>query len=99
LDKRREQQRGGSAIGTTGRGIGPTYVDRVGRLGITFGDLAKPEALASKIRQTLLARAPMFVGAEDVPREEDVVGEALSYAKRIAPHVVDDVALLQDAIA
>ncbi|MBV8371542.1 MAG: adenylosuccinate synthetase, partial [Candidatus Eremiobacteraeota bacterium] len=98
LDRLSEKQRGGGAIGTTGRGIGPAYVDRVGRMGITFGDLARPEALATKIRHTLLARAPLFVGAEDVPREEDVVGEALALAERIVSHVVDDVALLHDAM-
>ncbi|HTD35779.1 MAG TPA: adenylosuccinate synthase [Candidatus Elarobacter sp.] len=97
LDRLSEKQRGGGAIGTTGRGIGPAYVDRVGRMGITFGDLARPEALATKIRHTLLARAPLFAGA-DVPREEDVVGEALGLAERIVPHVVDDVALLHDAM-
>jgi adenylosuccinate synthase len=99
LDKLLEKQRGGAAIGTTGRGIGPAYVDRVGRLGITFGDLANPAGLASKIRQALIARAPLFAGADDVPREEDVVAEALAYAERIVPHVVDDVALLHDAFA
>jgi adenylosuccinate synthase len=99
LDKLLEKQRGGAAIGTTGRGIGPAYVDRVGRLGITFGDLANPAGLASKIRQALIARAPLFAGAEDVPREEDVVAEALASAERIVPHVVDDVALLHDAFA
>ena len=99
LDRLLEKQRGGAAIGTTGRGIGPAYVDRAARLGITFGDLARPEVLASKIRQALLARAPHFVGADDVPREEDIVGETLAYAKRILPHVVDDVALLQASIA
>ena len=99
LDRLLEKQRGGAAIGTTGRGIGPAYVDRVGRLGITFGDLAKPEVLATKIRQALLARAPLFAGAEGVPREEDIVGETLTLAERIVPHVVDDVALLHDAIA
>jgi adenylosuccinate synthase len=98
LDRLSEKQRGGGAIGTTGRGIGPAYVDRVGRMGVTFGDLARPEALATKIRNTLLARAPLFAGAEDVPREEDVVGEALALAERIVPHVVDDVALLHGAI-
>ena len=99
LDRLLEKQRGGGAIGTTGRGIGPAYVDRVGRIGITFGDLAKPEALATKIRHALLARAPLFAGAEGVPREEDIVGETLALAKRIVPHVVDDVALLHDAMA
>jgi adenylosuccinate synthase len=100
LDRLGEKQRGGAAIGTTGRGIGPAYVDRVGRLGITYGDLAKPEeVIATKIRQALLTRAPLFAGADDVPREEDIVGEALVLAKRIVPHVVDDVRFLHDAIA
>ena len=100
LDRLGEKQRGGAAIGTTGRGIGPAYVDRAGRLGITYGDLAKPdEVVATKIRQALLTRAPLFAGADDVPREEDIVGETLALAKRVLPHVVDDVRFLHDAIA
>lgn len=99
LDRLSEKQRGASAIGTTGRGIGPAYVDRAGRLGVTFGDLAKPAAIASKIRQALFARAALFVGADDVPREEDVVGESLALAERVLPHVVDGVAWLHEAIA
>jgi adenylosuccinate synthase len=99
LDRLSERERGASAIGTTGRGIGPAYVDRVGRLGITFGDLAKPETVAQKIRQVLLARAPALRGASDVPREEDVIGETLSLAKSILPHVVDGVDYLQAALA
>ena len=99
LDRLAEKARGGAAIGTTGRGIGPAYVDRVARNGITFGDLAKPEAVADKVRQALLARASLFAGADDVPREEDVVGETLALAKRIVPHVVDGVAWLQAALA
>jgi adenylosuccinate synthase len=99
LDRLAEKARGGAAIGTTGRGIGPAYVDRVARLGVTYGDLAKPEeVLATKIRQALLTRAPLLAGADDVPREEDVVGEALALAKRLVPHVVDDVRFLHDAI-
>jgi adenylosuccinate synthase len=100
LDRLGEKQRGGAAIGTTGRGIGPAYVDRAGRLGITYGDLAKPdEVVATKIRQALLTRAPLFAGADDVPREEDIVGETLALAKRVLPHVVDDVRFLHDTIA
>jgi adenylosuccinate synthase len=98
LDRLSEKQRGGAAIGTTGRGIGPAYVDRAARLGITFGDLARPEALATKIRHAMLARAPLFVGADAVPSEEDVVGETLELAKRIVPHVVPGVAWLHDAM-
>lgn len=98
LDRLGEKQRGAGAIGTTGRGIGPAYVDRVARLGITFGDLAKPEALATKIRHALTVRAPLFAGAEDVPREEDIVGATLALAKRVLPHVVDGVAWLHEAM-
>ena len=98
LDALGEKQRGEAAIGTTGRGIGPAYVDRAGRLGISFGDLAKPEALASKIRQALILRAPLFAGADELPREEDMVRETLSLAERVLPHVVDGVGWLHDAM-
>ena len=99
LDRLSERQRGGAAIGTTGRGIGPAYVDRAGRIGITFGDLAKPEALATKIRQSLLLRAPLLADAESVPSEEDLIAETLELARRVAPHVVDGTAFVQDALA
>jgi adenylosuccinate synthase len=99
LDRLAEAARGGGAIGTTGRGIGPAYVDRAGRLGVTFGDLARPELLATKVRQALLAHAPLFAGTADIPRDEDVVAEALALAPRILPHVVDGVAFLHDAMA
>ena len=98
LDRLSEAQRGDAKIGTTGRGIGPTYVDKVGRLGITFGDLARPEALANKLRMALMARAPLFSGAEALPREEDLISEALAFAKTIGPHVVDGVAYVHDAL-
>jgi len=99
LDRLSEAQRGAAKIGTTGRGIGPTYVDKAGRLGITFGDLARPEALANKVRTALMARAPLFYGAEALPREEDLIGEALAFAKTLGPHVVDGVAYIHDALA
>jgi adenylosuccinate synthase len=98
LDRLSEKQRGGAAIGTTGRGIGPAYIDRVGRLGIQFGDLAKPEVVATKIRHAMLARAPLFVGADAMPSEEDIIGETLELAKRIVPHVVPGVTWLHDAM-
>ncbi len=99
LDRLAEARRGGDPIGTTGRGIGPAYVDRAARLGVTYGDLANPELLAAKVRQALLAHAPLFAGAADVPRAADVVAEALELSRRIVPHVVDGVAYLHAALA
>ena len=99
LDRLSERDRGSSAIGTTGRGIGPAYVDRVGRMGITFGDLARPQSVAQKVRAVMLARAPIFAGAAEVPREEDVISETMALAQTVLPHVVDGLAYLQNAIA
>jgi adenylosuccinate synthase len=99
LDRLSERDRGANPIGTTGRGIGPAYVDRVGRLGITFGDLSRPEVCAQKIRQAMLARAAVFARAGgDVPREEDVVSQTLELARVALPHVVDGVSYLHDAM-
>jgi adenylosuccinate synthase len=53
LDKARELARGDKAIGTTGRGIGPAYEDKVARRGLRTSDLLKPESLQSKIEPVL----------------------------------------------
>jgi len=98
LDRANEAARGGGAIGTTGRGIGPAYTDKVARLGITFGDLRHREALASKLRATLLAHGPQFATLETSPREEDLIAETLAAVPRVLPHVVDGAAYLHDAI-
>ena len=98
LDAAAEKARGGAALGTTGRGIGPAYIDRVGRTGVTFGDLRSPAILADKIRLAMLSKAPLLAGAENVPREEDVVAETLTAAERLVPHVVDGVAFINEAL-
>jgi adenylosuccinate synthase len=53
LDQLREKAKGGKAIGTTGRGIGPAYEDKVARRGIRFGDLLEPQRLKEKLAETL----------------------------------------------
>jgi adenylosuccinate synthase len=98
LDRANEKARGSAAIGTTGRGIGPAYTDKVARTGITFGDLRKPEALANKIRYNLMSRAAQLAQSDAVPSEEDHIGQSLAYAKQLLPHVVDGVSYMQDAI-
>ena len=98
LDRANEKARGDAAIGTTGRGIGPAYTDKVARSGITFGELHKREALADKIRYNLLARSSIFAAMESAPREEEIVGKALGLLPRILPHVVNGVAYVHDAL-
>src|SRR5262249_10277239 len=53
LDSLREKVRAGSAIGTTGRGIGPAYEDKVARVGIRVRDLLEPEKLRKRVRERL----------------------------------------------
>jgi adenylosuccinate synthase len=96
LDRASERERGESAIGTTGRGIGPAYGDKVGRIGVTFRDLSRPEALANKIRRNLIGRATLFGEADGTMREEDLIAQTLAFAKRIRAHVVDGVSFIHE---
>lgn len=98
LDRANEKARGDAAIGTTGRGIGPAYTDKVARSGITFGDLRRGTALADKIRQNLMARAAQLAQSEGVPTEEDMIAQTLALAPRLLEHVVDGVSYLHDAL-
>jgi len=72
------------AIGTTGRGIGPAYVDRVARTGIRFADLADAGKLTEQIRAN---------GGDD-----ETVVQTLEAARRLAPHVVDGFAYLHERL-
>ncbi len=94
-DRANERARGAAAIGTTGRGIGPAYVDKVARTGITFGEFARREVLAEKIRQNLLHRAALLEG-ENLASEADMVGATLDAAERLSPYVVDGVAYIHE---
>jgi adenylosuccinate synthase len=98
LDRAAERARGGAALGTTGRGIGPAYTDRAARLGVTFGDLLHPGRLADRVRLALAAKAPLLADASDLPDEDEIVRTTLALAERIAPHVVDGVAYVNDAL-
>ena len=97
-DRANERARGVAAIGTTGRGIGPAYVDKAARTGITFGEFARRESLAEKIRQNLLHHAALLEG-ENVASEADIVGQTLDAAQRLRPHVVDGVAYIHEQFA
>ncbi|HUZ74292.1 MAG TPA: adenylosuccinate synthase [Stellaceae bacterium] len=62
IDRAREEARGANRIGTTGRGIGPAYEDKVGRRGIRVCDLADPVALADQLDQLLLHHNALLRG-------------------------------------
>src|SRR5690242_11774211 len=53
IDRLDEELRGPLAVGTTGRGVGPAFADKVGRIGIRMGDLVDPERFAARLRYVL----------------------------------------------
>jgi adenylosuccinate synthase len=98
LDAAREKARGSSAIGTTGRGIGPAYEDKVSRRALKVSDLFVRETFASKLGEILdyhnfLLKNYYGVEAVDFAKTLD---EALGYAEIIAPITADITQILQD---
>lgn len=95
LDGLSEQFRGNSDIGTTKRGIGPTYMDKYERCGIRIYDLVHPEVFAEKVRSTGKLKNKIITevyGGEAVDIEA-VINEYNEYGKILAPFV-DDVSVL-----
>ena len=84
MDQANERARGKNQIGTTGRGIGPTYADKMNRIGIRIQDLFDPEGLAEKVEAALAPKNEIFaaVGMETL-NPEVVTEELLAYADRI----------------
>ena len=98
LDAAREKARGSSAIGTTGRGIGPAYEDKVSRRALKVSDLFVRETFASKLGEILDYHNFLlknYYGAEPVDFAK-TLDEALGYAEIIAPLTADITQILQD---
>jgi adenylosuccinate synthase len=96
LDQARERARGNTAIGTTGRGIGPAYEDKVSRRGIRVTDLFHRERLASKLGELLDYHnfvLQHFFGAEAIDFQKTLEA-CLRYAEELRPMVADVGALL-----
>ena len=87
LDLLSEARRGERAIGTTKRGIGPAYEDKVARRGIRVGDLADPASLADAVRHNVDARNKLI--PESTMDADQVLAELARAWKRMGPWVTD----------
>jgi adenylosuccinate synthase len=98
LDRLREECRSGAGpvpVGTTLRGIGPCYEDKVGRRGVRVGDLYRPSELREAIESALQHWRPLIeAGGERVLDAEQVATEVERLADRFAPFVTDTAGLL-----
>ncbi len=99
MDQANERARGKNQIGTTGRGIGPTYADKMNRIGIRIQDLFAPESLAAKIDAALAPKNEIFAAVGmDTLDPAVVTEELLAYAERIRPMMCDVSLVVNDAL-
>jgi adenylosuccinate synthase len=100
IDQASEQRRGEHKIGTTGRGIGPTYADKSERTGIRMIDLMDPESLRKKLRWTVEYKNVILEKLYNLPPldPQAIIQEYLVYADRLRPHVVDSPLKIYEAI-
>ena len=100
IDQAAEEQRGKYKIGTTGRGIGPTYADKSERTGIRVIDLMDEADLREKLTWTIHYKNVILEKLYDLPPldPETVVAEYRQYAERLRPHIVDSALKIYEAI-
>ena len=100
IDKVSERFLGKSKIGTTGRGIGPAYADKINRIGIRVQDLFDQSILKQKIEAALHDKNQILVKVFNRKgiTVEEVIGEYLGYAEILKPYVTDTSLLLDQAL-
>ena len=99
LDNAREAQRGNAKIGTTGRGIGPAYEDKVARRGLRIGDMANMERFAEKLKEVLEYHnfsLTQYYKAEAVDFDQ-TLALATQWAEALLPMKADVTKILHDA--
>jgi adenylosuccinate synthase len=100
IDRASEERRGDHKIGTTGRGIGPTYADKSERTGIRVIDLMEPEGLRKQLSWAIAYKNTILEKLYDLPPLDAsaIIDEYLAYAERLRPHVIDGSLRIYEAI-
>jgi len=100
LDKVTERFAGSRRIGTTGRGIGPAYSDKINRVGVRAQDLLDPPALAAKVEASLLNKNQLLAKVYNraAVRADDVTAALLAHAEALRPYICDTARVLNEAL-
>ncbi|BBD65979.1 adenylosuccinate synthetase [Nostoc commune NIES-4072] len=100
IDQASEERRGSHKIGTTGRGIGPTYADKSERTGIRVLDLMNPDELREQLEWTINYKNVILEKLYNLPPldAQEVIEQYLGYAERLRPYVIDTSLKIYDAI-
>lgn len=101
LDQLREKSRDGTPIGTTGRGIGPAYSDKISRLGIRIGDLLNASYLKARIEESLVEKNVLLEKLYNhKPFDASELTDAcLALGEKIRPNIVDSNLVIHEGIA
>lgn len=100
LDQLREQKKGERAIGTTGRGIGPCYEDKIARIGIRMGDLIFPETFKPRLQEILAEKNEILEKVFQAPSLsfDKILEEYISYGKYLKKYIKNTDSEIKDLI-
>lgn len=101
LDQLEEQSRGQDALGTTRRGVGPAYMDKVARVGIRVGDLLESRSLRARLEKVVSAKNTLITkvyGGEPLDVGQ-IVEQCHTYGERLAPFITSTETLLREALS
>ena len=100
LDRVTERFLGKRKIGTTGRGVGPAYADKVNRMGIRIQDLFDESILRQKVAASLEQKNALLLKVYNRPAisPDEISDELLGYAERVRPMMADTATVLNDAL-
>ncbi len=99
IDQAKERLKGDKAIGTTGKGIGPAYADKINRTGFRVGELLDPTKLTASIIEYFEQNRQIFDIYEiPTPKEAELLAELEGYKKELAPFITDTTQLVWKAL-
>ncbi len=99
IDQAKEKLKGDKAIGTTGKGIGPAYSDKINRVGFRAGELLDSEKLCNSILEFFAQNRAIFDVLEiSTPGREELLGLLVEYKEKLAPFIANTTNMVWDAL-
>ena len=99
IDKAKEKLKGDKAIGTTGKGIGPAYGDKITRVGHRVGELLNPKKLTNDIMEYFRIYKPIFEALQiELPNKDELLDELTSYKEALKDLITDTTLMVWEAL-
>lgn len=99
IDKAKERLKGDEAIGTTGRGIGPSYADKISRSGHRVNELLEPQKLCAALMKDFKHNEAYFKALQvEIPQEQSLLKDLQRFNEILAPHITNTTQMLWKAL-